>query len=65
MCSQKLCKKVLTTNQFINIFSLSFGTNDVTDFLKVTQIKSPLNCHLRFSIVVLETFKFKKKGLAM
>ena len=33
--------------------------------LRVTQIISPLSCHLRFSIVVLETFKFKKKGLAM
>ena len=44
---------------------LSFWTNDVTNFPKVTQIISPLNCHLRFSIVVLETFKFKKKVLAM
>ena len=46
-------------------FVLSIGTNDVTDFGKVTQILSPLNCHLRCSSVVLETFKFKKKGLAM
>ena len=29
------------------------------------QIISPPNCHLRFSIVVPETFKFKKKRLAM
>ena len=66
MCSQKLCNKVLTTNQFIySHFFLSFGTNDGTDFPKVTRIISPLNCHLRFSIVVLETFIFKKKGLAM
>ena len=44
---------------------LSFGTNDVINFPKVTQIISPQNCHLRFSIFVLQTFKFKKKGLAM
>ena len=47
------------------IFFLSFGTNDVTGFLKVTRIKFPLNYRLRFSIVALETFKSKKKGLAM
>ena len=46
-------------------YCLSFGTNNVTDFLKVTRIISPPNCHLRFSIVALETFKFRKKGLAM
>ena len=46
-------------------FFLNSGTNDVTDFLKVTQIISSLNSHFRFSIVILETFKFKKKGLAM
>ena len=45
-------------------YFLSFGTNDVTDFLKVTRIISPPNHHLRFSIVVPETFKFRKKGLA-
>ena len=33
-------------------------------FSKVTWIISPLNCHLRFSIVVLETFKFEKTGVA-
>ena len=44
---------------------LSFWTIDVTNFSNVTQIVSPLNCHLRFSIVVLETFKFKEKGLAI
>ena len=43
-------------------FSLCVWTNDVTNFLIVTQIISPLTCHLRFSIFAL---KFKKKGLAM
>ena len=62
MCSQKLSIKVLSV---YSQFFLHFWTNDVTYFLKVTQIISLLNCHLRFSIVVLETFKFKKKGLAM
>ena len=46
-------------------FFLKFWTNDVTDFPKVTFIISPKNCHLRFSIVVLETFKYKKKGFTM
>ena len=46
-------------------FFLIFWTNDVTDFPKVNQIISPLDCHLKFPIVVLETFKFKKKGLVM
>ena len=42
-------------------FFLSFEANDVTDILKVTRIIFPQNCHRRFSIDVLETFKFKKK----
>ena len=37
-------------------FFLSFWTNDVEDFPKVTWILSPPSCHLRFAIVVLETF---------
>ena len=49
---------------YSHLFS-NFWTNNVTNFPKVTQIISPPNCHLRLSIVVLETFKFKKKGLAM
>ena len=58
-------KKLTDYQSVYSQFFLSFGTNDVTDFPKVTRIISPPNCHLRFSIVVLETSKFKKKGLAM
>ena len=46
-------------------FFLTFWTNDVTNFLKVTWIISPLTCHLRFKFFIIETIKVKKKGLAM
>ena len=59
MCLQKLWVKVLNTNQFIHIFSWVFWTNGVTNFLKVIQIISPLTCHLRFSIFVLENSRGK------
>ena len=36
MCLQKLYNKVLTTNQLIFHFFLSFWNNDDTDFLKLT-----------------------------
>ena len=41
-----------------NLF-LSCWTNDDTDFPKVIRIISPLSCHLKFSIVVLETLKLE------
>ena len=69
---QQLEKKCVhyncTTKYWLSIrfftFFLNFVTSDVTDFLN-TQIIYVLNCHLRFSIVVLESFKFMKKGLVM
>ena len=67
---QQLKKNVFTkivqqSANYQSVYSHFFGMNDVTDFPKVFRIISPLNCHLRFSIIVLETFKFKKKGLPM
>ena len=44
---------------FVNSFFLSCWTNDVEDFPKLTWIISPSSCHLRFSIVVLETLKLE------
>ena len=40
-------------------FFLSFWTNDFTNFLKVMNLMSSPNCHLRFSIVFLKTLKFQ------
>ena len=48
-----------------SMWGTDYIANDVTDFPKVTWILSPPSCHLRFAIVFLETFQFKKKGLAM
>ena len=63
---QKLKKKMCSRNYESRYWlQISLFTFFLTNFLKVTWIISPLTCHLRFSIFVLETFKFKKKGLAM
>ena len=40
-------------------FFLSCWTDYVINFLKVMNLMSSPNCHLRFSIVVLETLKFE------
>ena len=46
--------------QFLWIhFFLSCWTNDVTNFPNVMKLMSSPNCHLRFSIFVPETLKFK------
>ena len=52
--SQYLIAQFLWTHLF-----LSSWTNDVTNFQKVMKLIASLNCHLRFSIFVLETFKFE------
>ena len=57
MCSQYLDSQFLETPNV-----LSFWTNDVTNIPKVTQLMSLPICHFRFSIFVLESLKFKKKG---
>ena len=44
---------------FVNTIFLIFWTNDVTNFPKVMKLISLLNCHLIFSILVLETLKFE------
>ena len=50
----------LLHNAVYSNFFLSFWTNDVEDFMKVTWIIFPPSCQLRFSIVVLETFYPRK-----
>ena len=49
-----ICPKFLWTH-----FFLSCWTNDVTNFPKVIKSMPSMNCHLRFSIFVPETLKFK------
>ena len=44
---------------FFLIF-LSFWTNDVTNFPKISGLMSPAICRFRFSIFGLETLKFTK-----
>ena len=53
-----------STNRNLTHFvhlKISYGqaTNDVKNFLKVMNLMSLPNCHLRFSIVVLETLNFE------
>ena len=60
-CVHKNCATRYWLPTSLFTFILKFFTN----FPKVTWIISPPNRHLRFSIVVLETFIFKKKVLAM
>ena len=47
------------TYNFLSLKILSFWTNDVP---KVTQFMSLQICHFRFSIFVLKTLIFKKRG---
>ena len=57
-----LCYKncaTLGTDSGYWIFFFSCWTNDVTNFLNVIWIISPLTCHFRFLIVVLKAFKFE------
>ena len=57
---KKLVHKSCATGYWLPLslfkFFLKFWTNDVEDFPKVTWIIFPPSCHLRFLIVVLETF---------
>ena len=51
-CATGYCLPLSSNSNFF----LRFWTNDDTNFLKVTWVISTLSCHLRFLIVVLETF---------
>ena len=65
MCSQKLCDNVLTTNQFIHIYSQVFGP------IKLQIFKGyPTNISTKVSssnskFLSQETLKIKKNGLAL